>query len=88
LRELARMRRHERRAKNRSKEQDATDENCKRTEVRLVSAVIGQGTELPFTREVVIKGWKVVGGKSWTDLGRIGAYVGTSRLLQRFSQGS
>ncbi|KAK8865702.1 hypothetical protein IAR55_000847 [Kwoniella newhampshirensis] len=28
-----------------------------------------------FARQVVIRGWKVVGGKSWTDMGKIGAYV-------------
>ncbi|WWD18119.1 hypothetical protein CI109_102568 [Kwoniella shandongensis] len=28
-----------------------------------------------FARQVVIRGWKVVGGKSWTDMGKVGAYV-------------
>ncbi|WVQ97060.1 hypothetical protein IAU59_004170 [Kwoniella sp. CBS 9459] len=28
-----------------------------------------------FARQVVIRGWKVVGGSSWTDGGKMGAYV-------------
>jgi len=69
------MRRHERREK---KESGRQIENVGKRdkEVRLVSAVIGAGTELPFAGDVEIKGWRVVGGKSWTDMGRIGAYVG------------
>lgn len=70
LRELARMRRHERRARR-----EAKSPTQGKNEVRLIS-VIGPGTDLPFAKEVEIKGWRVVGGKSWTDLGRIGAYVG------------
>jgi hypothetical protein len=72
LRELARMRRHERRARK-----EANKPTQGRNEVRLIS-VIGPETDLPFAKEVEIKGWRVVGGKSWTDLGRIGAYVGQS----------
>jgi hypothetical protein len=74
------MRRHERRAR---KESDRQIENVGKRdkEVRLVSAVIGAGTELPFAGDVEIKGWRVVGGKSWTDMGRIGAYVGGSSLF-------
>ena len=70
LRELARMRRYERRSRREAKNQTQG-----KNEVRLIS-VIGPGTDLPFAKEVDIKGWRVVGGKSWTDLGRIGAYVG------------
>ncbi|BEJ02588.1 hypothetical protein CcaverHIS631_0703830 [Cutaneotrichosporon cavernicola] len=29
----------------------------------------------PFAAEVVIKGWQVVGGKSWDDSAKVGAYV-------------
>jgi hypothetical protein len=76
------MRRHERRAR---KESDRQIENVgvgkRDQEVRLVSAVIGAGTELPFAGDVEIKGWRVVGGKSWTDMGRIGAYVGANSVL-------
>jgi hypothetical protein len=77
------MRRHERRAR---KESDRQIENVGKRdkEVRLVSAVIGAGTELPFAGDVEIKGWRVVGGKSWTDMGRIGAYVGMSSLFSYF----
>lgn len=28
-----------------------------------------------YAKEVVVKGWKVVGGSKWTDIGRVGAYV-------------
>jgi hypothetical protein len=81
LRELARMRRHERRGKKESSRH--TEVIKSKSEVRLVSAVIGAGTELPFASDVEIKGWRVVGGKSWTDLGRIGAYVGQFYLILR-----
>lgn len=70
------MRRHERREKKHLGRQ-IENVGKKDKEVRLVSAVIGTGTELPFAADVEIKGWRVVGGKSWTDMGRIGAYVGT-----------
>ena len=30
----------------------------------------------PFARDVCIKGWRVVGGKTWTDKAKVGAYVG------------
>jgi len=71
------MRRHERREKKESARQiENVRVGKKDREVRLVSAVIGAGTELPFAGDVEIKGWRVVGGKSWTDMGRIGAYVG------------
>lgn len=69
------MRRHERRETKDSARQ-IEDIGKNDSKVRLVSAVIGAGTELPFASDVEIKGWRVVGGKSWTDLGRIGAYVG------------
>lgn len=32
-------------------------------------------TPLPFARDVNIKGWKVVGGKTWTDKAKMGSYV-------------
>jgi len=31
-----------------------------------------------FAKEVTIKGWKVVGGKTWSDKAKVGAYVGMS----------
>ncbi|KIY56847.1 hypothetical protein I307_03584 [Cryptococcus deuterogattii 99/473] len=34
-----------------------------------------QRVESPFAREVTIKGWKIVGGESWTDVAKLGAYV-------------
>ncbi|WVO19724.1 uncharacterized protein IAS62_001014 [Cryptococcus decagattii] len=34
-----------------------------------------QRVESPFAREVIIKGWKIVGGESWTDVAKLGAYV-------------
>jgi hypothetical protein len=85
LRELARMRKAEREAGRRSKKEGHSSHldtsvsgNKRPNQVRLTSSVIGPGTDLPFTNDVEIKGWRVVGGKSWTDLGRIGAYVGQS----------
>jgi hypothetical protein len=30
----------------------------------------------PFAADVAVKGWQVVGGKSWTGGGKVGAYVG------------
>lgn len=91
LRELARMRKEEKRAKREAitpraaarTENSVAGENERRREVKLVSSVIGSGagttTDLPFATDVQIRGWKVVGGRSWTDIGRIGAYVGMSQ---------
>ncbi|KAK4684219.1 hypothetical protein P7C73_g5973, partial [Tremellales sp. Uapishka_1] len=31
--------------------------------------------QLPFARQVEITGWKIVGGRSFEDLGKVGAYV-------------
>lgn len=91
LRELARMRKEEKRAEQEAITPRARNETTgpgagagagseRRREVKLVSSVIGSGagtgTELPFATDVQIRGWKVVGGRSWTDIGRIGAYVG------------
>lgn len=39
-----------------------------------------QRVESPFAREVTIKGWKIVGGDSWTDVAKLGAYVGGSKM--------
>lgn len=39
----------------------------------------GRGGGGPFAREVEIKGWKIVGGRSWTDKAKVGAYVGELR---------
>ena len=76
------MRRHERRLTKESSQQiENVSFGKSHSQVRLVSAVIGAGTELPFASDVQIKGWRVVGGKSWTDLGRIGAYVGKCTSL-------
>lgn len=79
LRELAKMRKEEKRAKREAARPTggAGSGSGKRREVQLVSNVIGSG-DLPFATDVQIRGWKVVGGRSWTDIGRIGAYVGTS----------
>lgn len=44
--------------------------------VKLLKAFHETEQSLPFAKEVEIKGWKIIGGKSWSDLGRLGAYVG------------
>ena len=36
----------------------------------------GEGRRYPFARDVVIQGWKVVGGEKWQDAAKVGAYVG------------
>lgn len=36
----------------------------------------GGGRAQPFAAEVLIKGWQVVGGKSFDDSAKVGAYVG------------
>lgn len=83
LRELNDMRRRDRRVRKAAKagaraerEPEMIVPDSTRGGVKLVQSVIGGGTESPFAVDVQIKGWRVVGGKSWTDLGRIGAYVG------------
>lgn len=91
LRELAKMRREDKRARKATTGASTNTTSASATadsygnlgnrerrsgEVKLVSSVIGAGTDLPFAMDVQIKGWKVVGGKSWTDIGRVGAYVG------------
>ena len=35
-------------------------------------------SEGPFARDVEIKGWKIVGGRTWTGAARVGSYVGKS----------
>lgn len=49
-------------------------------EIRLLKALGPEPETAPFARAVEIKGWKVVGGKSWTDQGKVGAYVGRKGL--------
>ncbi|TYJ54956.1 hypothetical protein B9479_004368 [Cryptococcus floricola] len=57
---------------------------------------IGDEERRVFGKQVVIGGWKVVGGKSWTDVGKLGAYVvydidielvdgGSINILRRYS---
>lgn len=48
-----------------------------------ISIAVAERSRDPFAREVCITGWKVVGGRSFDDTGRLGAYVGESpsRLL-------
>lgn len=41
-----------------------------------------EGT-LPFTRDVIITGWNMVGGRTWTEKAKVGAYVGEPRQSQR-----
>ncbi|OXC70979.1 hypothetical protein AYX13_00396 [Cryptococcus neoformans] len=48
--------------------------NGRRTSIKLFEGS-DQRAEGPFAREVTIKGWKVVGGESWTDVAKLGAYV-------------
>lgn len=36
----------------------------------------GVAAALPFTQEVVIRGWNMVGGRTWTQKAKVGAYVG------------
>lgn len=79
------MRKQERKADKEARDPETRPKGL--SQVKLVSAVIGPGTDLPFASEVEIKGWRVVGGKSWTDLGRIGAYVGGYQLSHRMIQG-
>lgn len=40
----------------------------------------------PFAKEVAVKGWQVVGGKSWTDGAKLGAYVGEYRAVNGLPQ--
>lgn len=83
LRELARMRKDEKRARQAVVTTTTTTEEVDPRppkEIKLLSSVFGSDTQLPFAVDAQILGWKVVGGKSWTDLGRIGAYVGMSLL--------
>lgn len=35
-----------------------------------------EGHRYPFARDVLIGGWKVVGGEKWADAAKVGAYVG------------
>ena len=38
-----------------------------------------------FAREVTIRGWKMVGGKTWSDKAKVGAYVGQSPGFSDFA---
>ncbi|WVF70691.1 hypothetical protein IAT40_005484 [Kwoniella sp. CBS 6097] len=41
---------------------------------RILDAGTSDGGEV-FAKQVAIRGWKIVGGSSWTDGGKLGAYV-------------
>jgi hypothetical protein len=41
-----------------------------------ISLSVGQHAREPFAADVAVRGWQVVGGKSWTGGGKVGAYVG------------
>lgn len=53
--------------------------NRRRTSIKLFEGS-DQRAEGPFAREVTIKGWKIVGGESWTDVAKLGAYVGGYKI--------
>lgn len=44
--------------------------------IELLKALGPERESAPFARDVEIRGWKTVGGKSWTDGAKVGAYVG------------
>lgn len=48
--------------------------NIRRTAIKILEGS-DERVEAPFAREVAIKGWKIVGGESWTDVAKLGAYV-------------
>ena len=59
-----------------------------------ISAAAGSGSGLieslrasegPFARNIEIRGWKIVGGRTWTGAARVGAYVGRSSVISDFS---
>jgi len=52
--------------------------------IQLLKALGQEPDSWPFARDVEIKGWKTVGGKSWTDGAKVGAYVGVSRVRYTF----
>ena len=86
LRELASMRRHDKAAqKARAKPStsllsgtsaSATAAAAAAGGIQLLKAMNPTDDQLPFASDVEIKGWRIVGGKSWTDQARVGAYVG------------
>lgn len=51
--------------------------------IELLKALGPEPDSAPFARDVEIRGWKVVGGKSWTDRAKVGAYVG--EYLRRYA---
>ena len=46
-----------------------------------VPGLFRSSSEGPFAKEVEIRGWKVVGGRTWTGAARVGAYVGECRRV-------
>ncbi len=70
LRQLASM------ALSEGKPSTVTSEPPPRIELR--KALGPEPESAPFAKDVKIKGWKTVGGKSWTDRAKVGAYVGRS----------
>ena len=83
--DIARMARDDRKARKAS--QSPVDERGPITMLRALDSpraeamgVMSEGQV--FTRDVIIRGWKIVGGKGFGDKATVGAYVGQSlRLL-------
>jgi hypothetical protein len=48
------------------------------SEIQLLQATgqVDRVENLPFAKQVEVKGWKVVGGRDWDSMARVGAYVG------------
>ena len=55
------------------------DQSSERRRIDVAGQVGNGGIDVvneTFARDVMIKGWKTVGGKNWTDQAKMGAYVG------------
>lgn len=104
LRELASMRRHDRAAQKAQAKPptgvlsgtSASATPVATGGIQLLKAVNPTDDQLPFASDVEIRGWRIVGGKRWTDQARVGAYVvfeiiitlrvgGTMTLLRRYT---
>lgn len=44
--------------------------------IRVTTSPTPSAREAPFAAEVEVKGWQIVGGRSFEEKGRVGAYVG------------
>nr|ODO02330.1 hypothetical protein L204_01063 [Cryptococcus depauperatus CBS 7855] len=75
LRELLKMRERDSQRKTKSRQLQSNADAIRNRDIILQVNSHGAGEGGIFASQVDIKGWKVVGGNDWQDVGKLGAYV-------------